>query len=406
MPSLENSTAIENLLQILIKVVGRRMTKEFAVSNIENILNKLTPKYGFLKNIKIENASYSEKKSDVKVESEINHVDADELGKAINEIFDLMIRSMGKNVGYYYIKEIQEDLESEIGTFFNEFEVNLNLKQQEHLLGIMERSVIKIQDIKNSEVFDIVLSGIVKLLNRKISESFTKDLVMDSIKKLEVNYDFLKYLDIDEKRDSQIPYDAVVNPEIDNILIAERGEILQKLLEEIGKASDLEARQLLGEKFENVLDNRDLSKIKRIGVKLENIDKILRKEGHQLILSEIFQVILGTVEKKISVDFGVKYIDAMITKLQEKHEILKYVKVDKTRSKEGINAIEIMPEINSAESYELGKAIKSILTRAQIDLKELTPAFIKDFEKSMNKQYLSEIDKMGVNLHILELRTV
>jgi translation elongation factor EF-1beta len=404
MPELANSIAVENLLQILIKVVGRRTTKEFAVTNIENILNRLQPKYDFLKYVKIENASFSEKKSDVKVESEIDGADADSLGKAINDIFDSMIKTMGKNVGYYYIKEIQEDLEKEIGSFFNEFEVNLNIKQQEHLLEIMQNSIIKIQDIKNSEVFNIVLTGIARLLNRKISESFTIDTVMDSIKKLEGQYDFLKFICIDEKRESQNPYGANINPEIDNILIAERGEVIQRILEEIGKASDLQARQFLGEKFEMVLDSRELGKIKRIGVKLDKIDKILRKEGHQLILSEIFQIILDVIEKKISIEFGVKYIDAMIIKIQDKHDILKYIKVDKSRLNEGMNAIEIMPEINSVDSYELGKAIKSILTRAQIDLKELTPSFIVDFEKIMDKQYLSEIDKMGVNLHILELR--
>jgi len=404
MPALANSIAVENLLQILIKVVGRRTNKDFAVTNIENILNRLQTKYDFLRYVKIENASFTEKKSDVKVESEIDTIDADNVGKAINDIFDSMIKTMGKNVGYYYIKEIQEDLEREIGTFFNEFEVNLNIKQQEHLLEIMQSSIIKIQDIKNSEVFNIVLTGIARLLNRKISESFTKDTVMDSIKKLEVQYDFLRFIGIDEKNDSQHPYGVIIKPEIDNILIAERGEVLQKILEEIGKASDLQAREYLGEKFETVLDHRDISKIKRIGVKLDKVDATLRREGHQLILSEIFQVILNVIEKKISVDFGVKYIDAMITKIKDKHDVLKYIKVDKTKLNEGIHAIEISPEINSVDSYELGKAIKSILTRAQIDLKELTPSFIVDFEKNMDKKYLSEVEKMGVNLHLLELR--
>ena len=404
MPALANSLAVENLIQILIKVVGRRTNKDFAVTNIENILNRLQPKYDFLKYVTILNTSYSEKESDAKVESEIDNVDADSVGEAINEIFDSMIRTMGKNVGYYFIKEIQDDLERELGSFFSEYEVNLNVKQQELLTEIMESSIIKIKELKNSEVFNIVFSGIAKLLNRRISESFTKNIVISSVKKLEGKYDFLRLISLEEKRDSYRPYSFNIDPEIDNIVIADRGEAIQNILEEIGRESDLEARPFLGEKFETVLDSRELTKIKNIGVKLDQIDQNLRKEGHKLILTEVFRVILNVVEQKISIDFGVNYINEMLIKIQEKHDILKYIKVDKSRSKEGISAIEIMPEISSVDSHELGKAIKTILTRAQTDLKEFTPSFIADLEKSINKQYLSEIEKMGVNLNIIELR--
>lgn len=406
MPTLENSIVIENLIKILIKVVGRRTNKDFAANSLEAIINRLKPKYDFLKYIEIENASYSEKKDDAFVRSEINDIDISVVGNAIDDIFNEMIKTMGKNVGFYYIKEIQEDLERELGEFFNEYDVNLNIKQQEHLLEIMEASAITIQEIKNSEIFEIVLSGFVRLLNKKISESFTKDLVMACIKKLEVQYDFLKYFNIKEIRDPRSPYQVTIDPEIDNILIAERAEVLERLIEEIGRSADLDTRRFIGEKFEMLLDNRDLSKIKRIGVKLNEIEKSLRKEGHQLILNEIFRSILGIIEKKIAVDFGVKYLDALVKKNCEKHEVLKYIKIDKTRLEEGLNAIEIDPAINSVDSYDLGKAIKDLLVRAQIDLKDLTNNFFNDFEQNIDKEYLPEIEKMGVNLHILELRYV
>jgi len=406
MPTLENSVVIENLIKILIKVVGRRTNKDFAANNLEAIINRLKPKYDFLKYVEIENASYSEKKEDAFVRSGINDIDISLVGNAIDDIFNEMIKSMGKNVGFYYIKEIQEDLERELGTFFNEYDVNLNLKQQEHLLEIMETGVTEIQEIKNSEIFEIVLSGFVRLLNKKISELFTKDLVMGCIKKLEVQYDFFKYFNIEKIRDPRSPYQATIDPEIDNILIAGRAEVLERLIEEIGRAADLDTRRFIGEKFEMLLDNRDLSKIKRIGVKLDEIEKLLRKEGHQLILNEIFRSILGIIEKKIAVDFGVKYIDAIVRKTSEKHEVLKYIKVDITRLEEGINAIEIDPAVNSIDAYDLGKAIKDLLVRSQIDLKNITNNFFNDFEENIDKEYLPEIEKIGVNLHILELRSV
>jgi len=406
MPKLENSKIVEKLIQILIKVVGRRTNTDFATNSLEAIINRLKPKYDFLKYIEIENVSYSEKKEEAFVRSEINDIDISLVGNAIDDIFNEMIKTMGKNVGFYYIKEIQDDLERDLGEFFNEYDVNLNIKQQEHLLEIMETNVVEIQEIKNSEIFEIVLSGFVKLLNKKVSESFTKDLVMDCIKKLEIQYDFFEYFNIEEIRDPRSPYQVTIDPEIDNILIAGRAEVLERLIKEIGRAADLDTRRFIGEKFEMLIDNRDLSKIKRIGVKLNEIEKSLRKEGHQLILNEVFRSILGIIEKKIAVDFGVKYIDALVKKTSEKHEIMNYIKVDVTRIEEGLDAIEIDPAINSVDSYDLGKAIKELLVRSQIDLKNLTNNFFKDFEQNIDKEYLPEIEKIGVNLHILELRSV
>ena len=406
MSALENSAIIEHLLKILINVIGRRTSKNIAVSTVGNTIKELKPKYDFLKYVYIEDALYSEKKDGIIIESEINAVETGDLGKAIDEIFDTIIKSLGKNVGYFYIKEIQDDLEKEVGSFFNEFGINLNIKQQEHLLNIMESSVIRIQDIKNSEVFEIFLSALVRLLNRRISESFTKETIMDSIKELEEQYGFLRHIRIVEKRDPQSPYEVNIDPEIDDILIAERGEVIQRLLVEIGKSSDLETRLFLGEKFEMLLGTRDLSKIKRVGIKLDDIDKALRKEGHQLLVTEIFQAIISIIEEKSSTSLAVKYIEPLVEKMQDKHDVFKYVKVDKSRYDEGIDAIEITPGINSVDSELLGRAIRTLLGQANIDLKKITSTFFTDFEKSIGKEYLNEIEKIGVNMHLLELRSI
>jgi len=404
MPSLDNSVTISELLQIITNVVGRRTTKTFSVTTIKNTIEELKNKHDFLDYIKIEDSSFTEKKNDISVDNSINNIESQRLEEAINDIFDVMMKSLGKNVGYFYIKEIKDDLEKEISSFFEEFEVNLNLKQQEHLLEIMESSIVRIQEIKNSEVLNITISAVVKLINRKVSEDFTKDSIMNILNKLKTKYEFLKYVNIIPQKDSNNKFEVSVNPEINNILIAERGNVIENIIFEIGKASNIEVRPFFGEKFEYLVDNRDLSKLKRIGVKIGEIEKKLRREGHQILLVEIFSAIIKIIEKKISTEFGVKYINALINKLKDKHEVLKNISIDTNRLEEGINAININSKINNVDSEYLAKAIKDMLSRAQADLKELTHSFISEFEKVINKEIKSEISKIGVNLHILELR--
>jgi len=408
MPTLENAEVLQKLIQILIKVIGRRTTKNFAITTVGSNIKALKQKYDFIKYVELSDAMFSEKSDDVKVKSEINNIQVSDLGPAIDDLFDNIVHSLGRNVGFFYIKEIQQDLEKELGALFNEFEINLNLKQQEHLIEIMENKVIEIQEIKNTEVFEIILNAIVKLINIKISENFTKDHVIKAIKTLQEkeNYAFLGFLEIEEIRDPRNPYQAYVDPEIDNFLIAGRGEVIQKLLEEIGKSSDLEVRKYIGSKFGMLLDDQELRTIKKIGLKLEQLDDSLRKEGHQALLSEIFQATISIIEKKISGEFGINYIDAMLKKVQVKHEILKYIKVDNARLSEGINAIVIDSKINSVDSYTLGKAVKDILGQSQIDLKNVSNSFITDFQKQIGKVNLEEMEKIGVNMHMLELRGI
>ena len=87
MPALENSRIIEHLLEIIIKVVDRRTSKNVAVMTVDNAIKKLKPKYDFLGYVHIEDSLYYKKKYDVSVGSEINAVKTDDLGKAIDEIF-------------------------------------------------------------------------------------------------------------------------------------------------------------------------------------------------------------------------------------------------------------------------------------------------------------------------------
>ena len=61
-----------------------------------------------------------------------------------------------------------------------------------------------------------------------------------------------------------------------------------------------------------------------------------------------------------------------------------------------------MTEINSVESYKLGTAFREIIKVIHDILGDET--FIPEFKKKMGDKNLLEIEKMGVNLHFLELR--
>ena len=80
------------------------------------------------------------------------------------------------------------------------------------------------------------------------------------------------------------------------------------------------------------------------------------------------------------------------------------IKIDKSQYTEGADAISIMPEVNSVESYKLGKAIREIIKMTHKHLGDKSYNFIEEFKNKLGDKYLSEIEKIGVNLHFLELK--
>ena len=61
----------------------------------------------------------------------------------------------------------------------------------------------------------------------------------------------------------------------DNVFSPELAKVVQQLIEKIGKLTDFETRQSFIEDFKIELGDEQLSKIKKIGVNLDNSRKIL-----------------------------------------------------------------------------------------------------------------------------------
>ncbi len=108
--------------------------------------------------------------------------------------------------------------------------------------------------------------------------------------------------------------------------------------------------------------------------------------------------------EKTHESFAVATLENIIKNLEETYNALKYVKIDKSRYSEGTKAISIMPEVNNIEPYELAKAIREVIKTAGTHLGDKTTSFIEDFKKQLGEKYILEIEKIGVNLHFLELK--
>jgi hypothetical protein len=143
MPDLKKSEVIKNLLDIMIKISGRKTNKGHAITTMESLLKQLEPRFAFLKHIQISDTRYSEDEDTVNIESDINNVKLVDMGKAINEIITTMDRTLGKSAGHFFIKEIRSTMNDEHRSIMMDIGVDLGLLQLEREVEDWERITMK-----------------------------------------------------------------------------------------------------------------------------------------------------------------------------------------------------------------------------------------------------------------------
>jgi len=141
MPQLENSEVVKCMLTILINISGRKTTAGHAVSTMDTLIKRLAEKYDFLKHVEINDTRFSEIGDLVTVMSNINTVESNEMGEALHAIIRTMNESLGKDAGYFFIKELQSSLEDEFHSAIEEMGVNLSFMQLEQEIDKLEKKL-------------------------------------------------------------------------------------------------------------------------------------------------------------------------------------------------------------------------------------------------------------------------
>ena len=143
MPELEKSAIVENLLNILINISGRKTDRGHAVFTLDAVMKKLEDKYDFLKHVQIKDTRYIEDVDTVSVMSDINVVDSSEMGRALQDIITTMDISLGKDAGHFFIKELRISLDDDYKTSIGDMGVDLSLMQLEREIKELEKSITR-----------------------------------------------------------------------------------------------------------------------------------------------------------------------------------------------------------------------------------------------------------------------
>jgi hypothetical protein len=150
---IDNKHVVRRTLMSLIYVATTKTSDDYAWTSIKKLMNELKSTYDFLKYIEIKDIKELRYTiEDINIESNLNNIEPRELGKAIQDIIDLLKKYLGKKAGYFFIQEFREVLGEEYHKIIKSMGVDLRLVElQDELYGV-DTGKYKIKDDSNSNI--------------------------------------------------------------------------------------------------------------------------------------------------------------------------------------------------------------------------------------------------------------
>ena len=104
--------------------------------------------------------------------------------------------------------------------------------------------------------------------------------------------------------------------------------------------------------------------------------------------------------------YAVLMVNNALRKFDEKFQFVKHINIDSLKFSEGLDGINVPAEINSVRTSELGRALQKTIEQISTSLGEdAGKHFIEKFKKHLGKAYVLRIEEIGVNLHMIELKS-
>jgi len=153
MLKVKNSDVIKHVLSSLVNVTSSKTSEEHALFMVKTLLRNLELEYDFLRYININDAEGVDNNLDVIViVSDINYVESMRIGKAIQEIIDVLKKHLGKKAGYRFIQEFIDDLGEDYHSIIKNMGVDLRLVELQDEIYGWETKRYKIKDDNSANI--------------------------------------------------------------------------------------------------------------------------------------------------------------------------------------------------------------------------------------------------------------
>jgi len=396
--SIQNKELLGRLLRSTLGIIGRRTSDTYANIIIREAIAKLSEKYVFLKYVKINSLLYKNEAFDVvEIKDELNNIDLNEIGKAAKEFIQSITEAMGKEAGFFFIKEIKESLPYDYEKTIKEVGADLDFLQLEFLTEVKEGAY---SETKHSEIIKHIVNLLFDILEKDFSRDFSYKTLDEIITRLSTSQEIFSYVKTNDIRSVQNVDFISINKDVDNLDAKDVGVSLQKLIQEVINNLDEKGGFEFIEKIKNQINPDYNMKLKDMGIDISVIK--LRQE---LVVKHVLRSLVDVLSDSSTQSYAVMLVNNALKNYEIKYSYFKDIKIDSVKLSQGIDGVEIPTDIDSVRASELGRGLQRVIEEISTALGEEAGRFFVDkFKRRLGKAYLLRIEELGVNLHMIELR--
>jgi len=393
---LEPADVTRQFLETMIHIIGRKTSEEYAAVTIRSFLRRLQLTYPFIRDIEVKDTRFIELEGCVNVRESLNNVDPKELGNTLKDLTKQIMGSIGKNAGYFFIREIRE----KIGTEYNEvllttMDVDLTLMQS---IYIVEKKSINLLVIEQSDVVRRLLKTLLDLVEKQTSKTSAIEFIARRVDAARQQYPFLDAVRISDIRYTMGIDEVTVQETINDIDAKELGKALQLILKETDTASFSQGRMSVVVNLPTHLTSEYLQKLEEL-----DVDITAHGLGYDVLLKQTIATIIDVLAKICSEPYAIYAVNTLLQKTDRSPKTL-HITIDAMNTSAGVYQIAIVNDTDAISETDVRRAIQKLLEEIVRTLGEKSgDEFIQTFKNSLEKKYRSRIEELGVNLHMIEL---
>jgi len=397
MAEFDKQKLIEDVLQTIINIISRRTSETYAAMVMNRIIRKMHEKHSFLKNIEIKNPQISEIIEIIEIKSDLNNIQSEEVGKFTINLINEITGSLGSSAGYYFIKEIKEEISSETELLLKNLGVDLDMMQLEYFTGKSGKH----EDIlTNSDVLKYVFKLLFDILELEQGMDFAYKTIDEIVRRFSTKYNILNSIKVNDIRTVHDIDIISFKSDVNSLESDEVGDVIQKIFQVTNNYLIDKDTFTFVETLQAKIDKDHAVKLTEMGV---NINAISLEQG--LIIKRLIKTLVEVLSDTSSENYAVMTLDNNLREVYTKYDALKYISIDSSKYSDGINAVSISSDIDSARPSEVGKGIQKLIEKVTFSLgEEAGKNFLNKLKKRLGKAYLLRIEEMGINLYIIELR--
>jgi len=394
---LEPADVTRQFLQMIIRIIGRKTSEEYAAVAIRNLLTALQPRYPFVRDMEIRDTRFLELESSVSVRESLNSIDPKEIGKALKDLMKNIMNSMGKTAGYFFIREIREKIGIDYDdVLVKSMDVDLTLLQSTF---IVEKKSFNLLQIEKSDVVRRVLKVLIELVEKQTSKTFALDFMARRVRALQPSYPFLGFVSIRDIRYTMGVDEVVVRQEVNAVDTLELQKALQFILNDTDKALLDLGRTAVVSDLKTHLTANYLAKLEELGITI-----VAYGVGYDAMFRQVLKTLIDVLGHLSTEAYAIYVVNLFLRKTDSFYGFLKNVKIDPATDQNEVYHISMMNNMDAISETDARRAIHQLLEEIVDSLGEKPgDQFIQEFKNALEKKYLSKIEDIGVNFHMIEL---